>query len=260
MDMSGPSIRIKKRPYSSIPDDILTDSRMSYPTRVILGWMLGRSEDFEFYVSHVRRVFRISEQQWVKYRKEMQAVGYFAQHKERQADGTFRWINIVSDQPEFQPSPQNPGDGEPSHGQPSHGPQGDIPNGGFNQYKNTTPHTPRPKRGAPKPAGAGLVEELDDEQRQLLADEEDGRRAAISKGDAKPVNDWPAWREAVAASILAKGDGALTESGKAARRRRQADEERRKDEAGEAAKPRATNGGLRAALRENGFDGLIRSL
>lgn len=58
------SIKVKRRAFSVVPDDILADARLSWRARVLLAWMLGRSENFDLRIHHIRKVFRISEQQW----------------------------------------------------------------------------------------------------------------------------------------------------------------------------------------------------
>jgi hypothetical protein len=125
------TIKVRRRAFSVVPDDILTDDRLSWRARVLLAWMLGRSPDFELRVWYVRKVFRLSEQQWVRARKEMQSAGYFQQERVQGDQGKFRWAHFVTDTPE-PPSPQKPGDGQPcdgtsSDGRPGHGEKGDKP-------------------------------------------------------------------------------------------------------------------------------------
>lgn len=129
-------ILVKRRATSTIPDDILTNNKLSWAARVVLGWMLGRSPDFDLRIWYVRKCFVLSDQQWVKIRKEMQGEGFFFQQKEQGQDGKFDWTNIVSDQPEFKPSPQNAGDGLPSHGK-----RGDKPTFSNTNLIDTTPTT-----------------------------------------------------------------------------------------------------------------------
>ncbi len=130
-------IQVKRRATSTIPDDILTNNKLSWAARVVLGWMLGRSPEFDLRIWYVRKCFVLSDQQWVKIRKEMQGEGFFFQQKEQGGNGKFEWTNIVSDQPEFKPSPQNAGDGLPSHGK-----RGDKPIwSDTNLIDTTTPTT-----------------------------------------------------------------------------------------------------------------------
>lgn len=132
------AITIRKRPFSIVPDDVLTNANLSWGARVVLAWMLGRSADFVLYVSYVRKIFRLSEAQWVRYRRQMQGEGYFYQRREKGENGKFRWVNIVSDTPEFStkepattkasaPSLCKPVDGAPLGGTASNGDPTDIP-------------------------------------------------------------------------------------------------------------------------------------
>lgn len=131
-------IAVRKRPFSVVPDDLLTNANLSWGARVVLAWMVGRSPDFELYIWYVRKVFRLSETQWVRYRRQMQREGYFHQRREKDTSGKFRWVNIVSDTPEFsqsaheptkqaEPSHRDGGDGKPSGGTASNGEAGDKP-------------------------------------------------------------------------------------------------------------------------------------
>ena len=95
------------RPYSMVYDDILMDERVGWRARVLLAWMLGRSDGFQIHIWYIRKVFRLSEQQWVHARKEMQSAGYFLQKRIRDENGRIRWHHVVADTP-VPPSPQKP--------------------------------------------------------------------------------------------------------------------------------------------------------
>ena len=100
-------IQVKRRPFTVVADDILTDQRLSERARLLLAWLLGRSTDFELRVHHIRRTFQLSEQQWVKARKEMEATGYFQQERTQVEGGKFAWAHFVTDTP-IEPPPQKP--------------------------------------------------------------------------------------------------------------------------------------------------------
>jgi len=195
-------IQVKRRATSTIPDDILTNNKLSWAARVVLGWMLGRSPEFDLRIWYVRKCFVLSDQQWVKIRKEMQEEGFFFQQKDQGENGKFEWTNIVSDQPEFKPSPLKPGDGSPPHGSPPHGNRGDKPVGSNTNLINTT--TPPP-----------VVVEIDDFVESAVwatppTTSEAGFRRAVrqrigdggpSPEDQRTLDSWRAWRgqqEAVA--------------------------------------------------------------
>ena len=104
------TISVKRSPvrsYSIVYDDILMDDRIGWRARVLLAWMLGRSDGFQIHIWYIRKVFRLSEQQWVHARKGMQSAGYFLQDRIRDEDGRIRWTHVVTDTP-APPSPQKP--------------------------------------------------------------------------------------------------------------------------------------------------------
>lgn len=133
------TINIRRRATSTVPDDILTNSRLSWAARVVLGWMLGRSPEFELHVWYVRKTFKLTERQWVRIRRELEQEGYYLQSKEQDEEtGKFKWTNIVSDKQEFRPSLQTPPPPKPLDGQPSDGERGDIPVVSHTNSINTT--------------------------------------------------------------------------------------------------------------------------
>ncbi|MCC8628528.1 hypothetical protein [Xanthomonas vesicatoria] len=138
-------ISIKRRAFSAVPDDILTNHRLGWTARVVLSWMLGRSSDFKLNIWHVRKTFKLSEQQWLRARREMQAAGYFQQKRVRDSQGKIKWLQVVTDTPEPEiapttdpePYPQKPGYGRPSHGDSSNGLSGLGAQGGKPSASNT---------------------------------------------------------------------------------------------------------------------------
>lgn len=121
-EMASLQIR-KRRAFSAVPDDILTNLELGDRACRILSWLLGRPENWKIYVRNIQSTFRLTDPQWRKVRRELEAAGFYFQEGRRAEDGTWRWINIVFDEP--QPSHQKPGDGEPSDGRPSDGEQSD---------------------------------------------------------------------------------------------------------------------------------------
>lgn len=94
------TVKIKRRAYSMVYDDILLDERLSWRTRVVLSWMLGRSPDFEIRIWYIRKLFSLSNQQWNSARKEMKAAGYFHQERTHTDSGKIAWAHFVTDTPE----------------------------------------------------------------------------------------------------------------------------------------------------------------
>lgn len=219
------AIRIKRRATSTVPDDILTNERLSWPARVVLGWMLGRSADFKLHVWHVRKTFRLSEKKWVSLRRNLQQEGYYWQGKERGLDGRFVWTNIVSDQAEFSLPPRKPGDGKPSpqnpwDGKPSDGNCRDIPvvihtNSSITTTTAEGAHTGSDFDGLDiEPSIALYLPQLLDNLRhasiqdsahaQDLLDELAGNIEAGNRGDRKPVGNPVAWFNAVASGKFSR--------------------------------------------------------
>lgn len=228
------TINIRRRATSTVPDDILTNSRLSWAARVVLGWMLGRSPEFELHVWYVRKTFKLTERQWVRIRRELEQEGYYLQSKEQDEDtGKFKWTNIVSDKQEFRPSPICPslpkrGDGHPSppqppDGQPSDGGQGDIPVVSHTNSINTTTTVPQQFL-----SGGDLFDNLDIEPviepyrvqlmdslrlagiadatlAQDLLDELAGTIEAGNKGERAKVGNPNAWLTALAAGEFKRG-------------------------------------------------------
>lgn len=127
----------KRRAYSSVPDDILTDGRLSARARVILAWMIGRPEGWELRVGHLQSVFQLSKEQWRAARRELEAAGYYRQTQSRLSNGQVDWKREVWDVPIETHPPTAPGAvkphyGAPSAGRPWYGPPGDI---AVNDYK-----------------------------------------------------------------------------------------------------------------------------
>lgn len=96
-----------------------------------------------------------------------------------------------------------------------------------------TPPSPPPQRGASGPAGAGQgvgggvdkegekAKGLLPDAKQAIEDEEAGRREAIARNEAPPVNDWAAWRRRLAERAYA-GEDIRTERGMLVAKRREA--------------------------------------
>lgn len=93
------TIKVKRRAFSVVPDDILVDERLSYRTRILLAWMLGISPDFELRIWYIRKVFQLSEKQWRQARREMQSAGYFQQERAHSTGGKIVWSHSVTDTP-----------------------------------------------------------------------------------------------------------------------------------------------------------------
>jgi len=124
-DSAGAITLKKRRSWSSVPDDVLEDTRLSLRARAVLGWMLGRPAGWELYVGHMRHVLDVSEHVWVSIRAELEGVGYYTQSRSRDAAGKIVWVREVSDTP-TPPSPNLSRMDSTTHGSAIHGGVGDI--------------------------------------------------------------------------------------------------------------------------------------
>jgi len=218
----------KRRHWSSIPDDVLEDKRISLRARAVLGWMLGRPDGWIIYVSHMQRVLGMSEYVWVSIRNELGSVGYYRQWRSQDASGKIIWHREVTDTP-VSPSPNPSRMDVAMDGSAMHGRVGDIPISLEHDHLNTPP-APRPSGGNSGPAGAvsgggdqaANSEKLHPKLNQAIEDEETGRREAISRGEAPKVNNWRAWRAKLVERARA-GNDITSEHGLRVARRREAE-------------------------------------
>lgn len=124
---------IKKRPFSAVPDDILTNKALSVEARLALAYLIGRPENWVIYVWQVQQAVGLSEARWARVRKELVAAGYFSQKRLQNENGRWVWQNTITDTSTI-PSksmdgetiPLKPMDGSPMDGSPMDGKQGDI--------------------------------------------------------------------------------------------------------------------------------------
>lgn len=124
----GTRIKVRTRPYSIVPDSILTDKRLSTTARLVMAYMVGRGPDWVFYVRQVQAAIGLSESRWTGARRELEAAGYLRQIKRQGAAGRWVWELEVYDTPTI---PENaiPGKsipGKSMNGKPIHGKPGDI--------------------------------------------------------------------------------------------------------------------------------------
>ena len=72
---------------------------MRTETRLVLGWLIGRPDNWTVYVGHVQRTLGLTERRWVTVRKELEAMGYLKQIRRQNEEGKFVWEHIVYDTP-----------------------------------------------------------------------------------------------------------------------------------------------------------------
>lgn len=90
----------KKRPFSSVSNNILEDKDIRTETRLILTWLIGRPRNWIIRVSHVIRVLGLSKSRWARARREMEDNGYLTQTRHRTSSGQFVWTIVVSETPD----------------------------------------------------------------------------------------------------------------------------------------------------------------
>lgn len=121
MITSNASIR-KKLNFSSVPDAIFTDLRLSLDTRTVLGWALGRPDGWKFRVGHMCFTLGVSDKKWPRIRDEMVAAGYlfifkkrgpvFSEKANKIIENAIIWEYEFTDEPLLSPIPPSQGDGE----------------------------------------------------------------------------------------------------------------------------------------------------
>jgi len=84
-------IRLRRERWTSVPEAILEDLKLSERARLILAWCLGKSDDFDLHVWHIQKTFKLSKKQWVNARRELEEKGYYRARRLRQADGMMVW-------------------------------------------------------------------------------------------------------------------------------------------------------------------------
>lgn len=152
LDLRGPR-------FTVVDERIYMRHELSIVARHVLGWMLGRGEDYEIRVAVMRRVHGMSENQWRRVRDELKGDGWLRQVRGRDEKGRVVWEIIVTDAP-LSATPPNGGDGtippKPVDGSAIHGKGGD-------NYHEVDLHeidlheTPSPK--PPRVSGGGGHEE-----------------------------------------------------------------------------------------------------
>lgn len=145
--MSDPQILVrKKRAYSAVPDDILTNKSLSVSARLVLAYMIGRPDGWVIYVSQVCSAIGIGTGgQWRRVRNELENAGFFSQTRTRARDGKIKWHHEVTDVPTILSKPT---DGEPIDGGTIHGDQQDITIGLEQRIKQRIAAAPRKRDAA----------------------------------------------------------------------------------------------------------------
>jgi len=114
--MSALIIR-KASSFNAVPDDVLTDVRLSLSARAVLAWLVGRPDGWQIQIGHMQRVLHFSEEAWAGIRKQLAGAGYFRQTRQRGELGRMVWQHEVIYPPIPVPAiPGKPRDGATRHG------------------------------------------------------------------------------------------------------------------------------------------------
>ena len=201
--MSNDPVKIlKRRAWSSVPDDILQDQRISLKARAVMAWIIGRPPNWILYIRHMQHIIGMTEAMWKSIRKELENVGYYKQERVQLATGKIYWEKSFTDEP-MQPTPSSPPmektiGGEPYSGFASGGEVWDIPPI-QKQRKLPPPPTSSRKRSAPEPTSMPVVEDMDE-----LVDAAFWQATKVDK----PIMNPSAWRASVRKRIQENGPSA----------------------------------------------------
>ena len=90
-----------RRPWATVPVDILEDRRLSLAARAILAYLLdlGRRPEWVIRVRQVQAALGISQGVWQSHRRELQRAGYYSIARVQDAAGRIRWEHTVTDEP-----------------------------------------------------------------------------------------------------------------------------------------------------------------
>lgn len=158
--MSHDPVKIlKRRAWSSVPDDILQDQRISLKARAVMAWIVGRPPNWILYIRHMQHIIGMTEAMWKSIRKELETAGYYKQERVQLATGKIHWEKSFTDEP-MQPTPSSPPmektiGGEPYSGFASGGEVWDIPP--IQKQRKLPPPPTSSKRHAPYESKPQLV-------------------------------------------------------------------------------------------------------
>lgn len=114
---------VLRRPYATVPLDIVTDASITLADRTVLVYMLAAAAkpNWTLYVAEVTRRMGLSHGGWRACRRRLEAAGYYRHIKRRCASGRWEWEVLVTDTPhDFGPAEVPPAEArKPESGQPS---------------------------------------------------------------------------------------------------------------------------------------------
>jgi hypothetical protein len=113
----------KRRPWSAVPDHLLTDTRLGFPARVAGGYCLGRPDGWVFHVGQLLAVLGLGVAQWRAARQQLIAAGYLEHRRHKDMQGRWVWTMVLNDEPTMV---HFSADGEPVDGKPIDGQADDL--------------------------------------------------------------------------------------------------------------------------------------
>lgn len=102
----------RRRPYAAVPDDLLEDVRLRPTTRLIAAWAIGRPPGWLIQIGHMLRRLGISDEVWLRARRELIAAGYLVQRRDQASDGRICWATEFLDEPSPTSMPAKSRDGK----------------------------------------------------------------------------------------------------------------------------------------------------
>lgn len=87
------------RPWPAVPDDVLTDRRLTPTARLVLAYCLGRPAGWEYHPQQICAALGIGRDAWRAARRQLEQAGYLRKERIRRADGTLAWDMLVVDTP-----------------------------------------------------------------------------------------------------------------------------------------------------------------
>jgi len=194
----------KRRSWSAIPDDILEDVRLNPRSRLLLGWMLGRSHGWKILVGHMLKVLGVSDYEWRSSRAELQRYGYYRQVRVRQTNGSFAWKKEVFDPP-VPPSPRNSGMAETIRG--SVGDEKLAHESVMDEFLEDIPPPSKQDQLPPPPTSSRKLRSKESTPRQVVDDLDELVEAACWQAmkASKAIKNPSAWRASVRKRIQENG-------------------------------------------------------
>lgn len=93
------TVRRSERPWSDVDNRVFADKRLSLSARLVLAWLLGRSENYVVKIGWLHYFLGLTDKTWPRIRRELEAVGYYQSIRFRDASGKIQWDHTVTDAP-----------------------------------------------------------------------------------------------------------------------------------------------------------------